>query len=114
MKHNNYTINASGADPKTVQRLAEVLGKEPVPTEKSEGQALLERLLAAQDRLDNVRLRIGAVKQAVGIDHDARGENIPPKVGTTAFFPALRLIAEAIEWEASEIASQVEDLANGF
>jgi len=91
-------------------------GAVPAETdEKSEGQALLERLLAVRQHLRLLDAQLQRTKLSIGIGEprDNAGEGVTT---TTAlqFLPALRLLAEEMEQTAGDLERHINDIANAF
>lgn len=87
-----------------------------VTVDKSEAQLLFERLLEVWNRLYAVEGRLTEVKRAIGIDA-AREPSVlkaKPAAPMTQFFPALRLLTDALEKTTAEVAASVDDLARRF
>jgi HAMP domain-containing protein len=82
---------------------------------KSDGQALLERLLAARNRLGRGLVRLEQVKAGIAAGRpkaEIVAENSAGKV--TAFFKALEVLAGEYERLADELDASVSDLAGMF
>ena len=82
---------------------------------RTEGQTLLERMMADNARLTEVANHLDDVKASIGIATDAARQG-PTATETTvrAFFVALRKLIEDRERTTARIAASVEQLARGF
>lgn len=81
---------------------------------KSEGQQLLERMLAHHERLRLVRLQLERVSQSVGLDGQSPQHPESPPIAASQFFPGMRLIADEIDKTADEIEFIARKLSDCF
>ena len=84
------------------------------PPVKSEGQLVLERLLAVRQHMLQVDRQIVAVKTSVGIGSSGGASQEGGSTEVTAFLPALKLLADQMETALTRIEGHVNDLAEAF
>jgi hypothetical protein len=89
----------------------------PGPETKSEGQLLLERLLAQGIRLNRIRKRLeevrGSIAPSAGVGA-LPSKAQQPEVPATSFFAGLGLVAAFNELVTDELERTVDDLAKLF
>jgi hypothetical protein len=93
-----------------------------VTSEKSEGQQMLDRMLATSNRLIAIRRRLDEVRGSVtmrpsppqGHSQTAGGAGGAGGSRSTTFFGGLNGLAEANERIAEQLSASVEDLARLF
>ncbi len=86
----------------------------PVDNAKSEGQALLERLLDIDRRMAGIRDQLVKVATAIGLDTSLPERRAARDVTMTQFLPGLRLIVDSINKTLGELDITVGELEKGF
>lgn len=93
---------------------AALAGAESV-AEKSEGQKVLERLLAVQQHMMIVDRQLANVREAIGVQASAQsGDGSPGSSNVTAFLPALRALADQMEVALGRIETHANEIAKAF
>lgn len=98
--------------------MSETNAAAPAAAEKSDGQALLERLLAQFKRFNRIRQELDKVRISVApLEPPAPALANPPaepETKATSFFVALRLLADGNDQVADELERSVRDLGALF
>jgi hypothetical protein len=85
---------------------------------KSDGQKLLEQLLAVHNRFRGVAVQVDVVKRAIGIKASRKpalpDEAPPAPTKQLAFFEGLRGLVNNLEVLAGELERDVEELKRTF
>jgi hypothetical protein len=85
--------------------------------EKSEGQQLLDRMLAQCNRFNRLRKRLDEVRGSIAPSRVNRPAAAPagsPPAPATSFFEGLAMLADGNDKIADELEESVEDLAKLF
>lgn len=85
------------------------------PAEKSEGQLVLERLLAVSQHMSIVGGQLESLKHAIGLPVAGCAGGAPAGGREVSqFLPALRLLADRMEEQLTSIDGSVNDIAKAF
>ncbi|MCD0415709.1 hypothetical protein LOC51_00645 [Rubrivivax sp. JA1024] len=85
------------------------------PAEKSEGQLVLERLLAVSAHMSIVGSQLDSLKHAIGLPVAGCAGSAPAGGREVSqFLPALRLLADRMEEQLTSIDGSVNDIAKAF
>ena len=84
------------------------------PAEKSEGQLVLERLLAVSEHMSIVGGQLQSLKHAIGLPVAGCGGVPAGGREVSQFLPALRLLADRMEEQLTSIDGSINDIAKAF
>jgi hypothetical protein len=93
---------------------AEALGEACDVPEKSDGQKVLEQLLAVQQHMIIIESQLGGVRKAIGVPPATPGPEATTGSAQTAFLPALRELAAQMEIALGRIETHANEIAKAF
>lgn len=80
----------------------------------SEGQRLIDQLMASRNELVEIAQRLGKVKGIITGADSAGESNVSDSHRTTAFLPAVRKLANEFEQVAKTLNGHVDELVKTF